>query len=73
MCARLCPASSARAGLGGQAPGGGGAGGDMNEAFIQKPEPPPPRFSEGCTDTETGSGAMNGALISHVDPVYNPF
>lgn len=52
---------------------GGGGGGDMNEAFIQKPEPPPPRFSEGCTDTETGSGAMNGALISHVDPVYNPF
>lgn len=71
MCAHLCPASSTRALT--QRPGS--QGGDMNEAFIQKWEPP--LFSEGRADMEIGSGlgrgGVNGAPISLVGPAHNPF
>ena len=75
MSARLRPASSARAGRGGQAPGAGGGGvvgSDMNEAFIQEPERPGASLKDAGTQKRAPEAA-HGAPMGCVDPAYHPF
>ena len=51
---------------------GGGAGSDMNEAFIQEPERPGASLKDAGTH-KRAPGATHGAPMGRVDPAYHPF